>query len=119
MFISYYVVMSVWFYDEIIYEIINNNEYLIFDYFENKLYEEVYFEDKYNKLFLYYICENGNVNLFNFYYNFICIVISLNIRIIIFLDFVFLSVLILYKNEFKIVDFCNIYLFFLDISCEI
>lgn len=111
--------MSVWFYDEIIDEIINSNEYLIFYYFENKLYEEVFFEDKSKKLFLYYICENGNVNLFNFYYNLLSIVISLNIKVMVFLDFLFLSVLILYKNDVKIVDFCNMYFFILDMSCEI
>lgn len=116
--ISHYAAMSIRFHDETTYEIINNNEYLISDYLENKLYEEVYLEDKYNKSPLHYTCQNGNVNFFNFYHNLTRIATSFNARIIALLDSAFSSVPILYKNEFKIVDFCNIYLFSSDISCE-
>lgn len=58
--------MSVKFFDVIIEEIMNIDKYFVI-YFENKLYEEVLFKDKYNKLFLYYVCENGNVNLFIYF----------------------------------------------------
>lgn len=116
MLISYYVVMSVCFYDEIIEEIIKNDEYLFF-YFKCKLFVEVFYKDKYDKLFLYYVCENGNVNLFNFYYklwiNFVSFSISLDIYEII-LDFVFRSILFFYKNNVIIVNYCNIYFFFVD-----
>lgn len=51
MLISYYVVMSVWYDGEIIEEIIENDEYL-FIYFKCKLYVEVFYKDKNDKLLL-------------------------------------------------------------------
>lgn len=116
--ISHYVAMSVRFHDEITDEIINSNEYLISDYLENKLYEEVFLEDKSKKSPLHYTCENGNVNLFNFYHNLSSIATSLNTKVMALLDSSFSSAPILYKNDVKIVDFCNMYLFTSDMSCE-
>lgn len=121
MLISYYVVMSVWYNGEIIEEIIENDEFL-FIYFKCKLYVEVYYKDKYDKLLLWYVCENGNINLFIFYYklelNFVWVSISIDNYGNIILDFVFKSILFFYKNDVKIVDYCNIYLFYIDVSCD-
>lgn len=113
--------MSVWFYNEMIKDIINNNEYLII-YLEKKLYEEVLLKDNYNKILLYYVCESGNVNLFNFYLkflkNFLSIIESFNNEDIFFLDYVFLSILVFDKNEVKFVEKCNVYILFLEVDCD-
>lgn len=113
--------MSVWFYNEMIKDIINNNEYLII-YLEKKLYEEVLLKDNYNKMLLYYVCESGNVNLFNFYLkflkNFLSIIESFNNEDIFFLDYVFLSILVFDKNEVKFVEKCNVYILFLEVDCD-
>lgn len=113
--------MSVWFYNEMIKDIINNNEYLII-YLEKKLYEEVLLKDNYNKMLLYYVCESGNVNLFNFYLkflkNFLSIIESINNEDIFFLDYVFLSILVFDKNEVKFVEKCNVYILFLEVDCD-
>lgn len=42
-------------------DIMNNDEYFVV-YFEIKLYDDVLCIDMYFKIFLYYVCENGNVN---------------------------------------------------------
>lgn len=113
--------MSVWFYNEMIKDIINNDEYLII-YLEKKLYEEVLLKDNYNKMLLYYVCESGNVNLFNFYLkflkNFLSIIESFNNEDIFFLDYVFLSILVFDKNEVKFVEKCNVYILFLEVDCD-
>lgn len=113
--------MSVWFYNEMIKDIINNDEYLII-YLEKKLYEEVLLKDNYNKMLLYYVCESGNVNLFNFYFkflkNFLSIIESFYIEDIFFLDYVFLSILVYNKNEVKFVEKCNVYILFLEVDCD-
>lgn len=113
--------MSVWFYNEMIKDIINNDEYLII-YLEKKLYEEVLLKDNYNKILLYYVCESGNVNLFNFYLkflkNFLSIIESFNNEDIFFLDYVFLSILVFDKNEVKFVEKCNVYILFLEVDCD-
>lgn len=115
--ISHYVAMSVRFNDETTEEIINNEEYS-YPYLKNKLYEEVYLEDKYNKSPLHYLCENGNVNLFNFYNNILSNATRFNTKVIALLDSAFSSTPVLYKNDVKIVDFCNVHLFSSDMSCE-
>lgn len=113
--------MSVWFYNEMIKDIINNDEYLII-YLEKKLYEEVLLKDNYNKVLLYYVCESGNVNLFNFYFKFLkyflSIIESFYIEDIFFLDYVFLSILVFDKNEVKFVEKCNVYILFLEVDCN-
>lgn len=113
--------MSVWFYNEMIKDIINNDEYLII-YLEKKLYEEVLLKDNYNKMLLYYVCESGNVNLFNFYFKFLkyflSIIESFYIEDIFFLDYVFLSILVFDKNEVKFVEKCNVYILFLEVDCN-
>lgn len=69
-------------------------------------------------MFLYYVCENGNLNLFNFYYefllNFLNIIVNLEIDSNFFLDFVFENILIIYKNLENNVNYCKIYFLFLD-----
>lgn len=71
-------------------------------------------------MFLYYVCENGNLNLFNFYYefllNFLNIIVNLEIDSNFFLDFVFENILIIYKNMENNVNYCEIYFLFLDES---
>lgn len=72
---------------------------------------------------MYYVCESGNVNLFIFYYeffiNFLNIIISFDNNKIIFLDVVFVSILIFYKKKLKVVDnLCNIFFVFLDVYCD-
>lgn len=110
------------FFDVVIEDIMNNYEDFVI-YFEYKLYEEVLLKDSYYKLFLYYVCENGNVNLFKFYYNFILKFQGIfNYMIIydnILLDFVIGNILIFFKNVVSIVKYCNIYFFLLDESCEV
>lgn len=66
--ISHYVAMSVRYYGETTEEIIENDEYS-FIYHKRKLHAEVLYKDNYDKSPLQYACENGNVNLFNFYHN--------------------------------------------------
>lgn len=113
--ISHYVAMSAKFSYVTTEEIMNNDKYSVI-YLENKLYEEVSFKDKHNKSLLHYACENGNVNLFNFFHksaNFI----GLDMGEKTFLDSVLENLPILSQNIVKIVNQCNIYLFSTDVSC--
>lgn len=71
-----------------------------------------------NKILLYYICENGNVNLFNLYYKNIVIIVYLVIDDFLILNVVFNNILVMYKNVVKIVV-CNIYFLFIDVNCDV
>lgn len=119
--ISHYVALSVQFHDETTEEIINHEEYS-FLYLKSKLLAEVFYKDKYEKSPLHYACENGNVNLFNFYQrlapNFVGVSTSSDMYDYTFLDTAFRSTPLLYKNNFITVNHCNIYLLSSDVCCD-
>lgn len=115
--ISHYVAMSVRFHDEWTIEIIDKKDFQEV-YLEKKLQEEALFRDIHNKTPLHYASENGNVNLFNFYYR--------NCAIVAYLDnddysceifnAAFKNTPVIFTNVVK-TAVCNIYL--LDVDCDV
>lgn len=62
--------MSARFSDVMTEDIMNIDEYFVIN-LKTKLYEEALFTDRHYKSPLHYACENGNVNVFKFYYFFL------------------------------------------------
>lgn len=117
--ISHYAAMSVRFYDQTTEDIIGNDEYSFVN-LKHKLLAEIFYKDKYDKSPLHYACENGNVNLFNFYHKFAPNFerVSSDIHDYTILDTAFRSTPILYKSSLITVVHCNIYLFSADVNCD-
>lgn len=72
---------------------------------------------------MYYVSKNGNVNLFIFYYSiisdFLVVIRSMDIDGFMILDYVFFNILIFYKDNVNRVLYCNIYLLFLVVNCNV
>lgn len=115
--ISHYVAMSVRYYDESTIEIIDKNEFQEV-HLKNKLQEEAVFRDTRNKTPLHYACENGNINMFNFYYKHFSNIAYLGIVDYSILNAAFINTPVIYNDVVK-TAVCNIYLLYTDLDCDV